>query len=42
MLAKGRQPKLNAKREVHPHLHPDMVKTSISAEKMAVHYILQL
>lgn len=39
MLAKGRQPKLNAKREVHRHPHPNMVKTSVSAEKMAVHYM---
>lgn len=39
MLAKRRQPKLNAKREVHPHPHPNMVKTSMSAEKMAVLYM---
>ena len=36
-LAKGRQP--NAKREMHPHPHQNMVKTSISAEKMAVQYM---
>ena len=39
ILAKGRQPKLNTKREVHPHPHPNMVKTSISAEKMDVKYM---